>query len=462
MSALSSGQGFRKQYDWGLYPQTEDFLRRQINQFLKNNRFASDLAARIERETATRFFDWIDHIVLPENSVSGKEIEKLGFRLKSNIEAPPGARVLANPEAIFFPLIVSNERFAEIALKPERLDHFVQMTGRNLEIEGGIHAPYRKSVIYTQGNYVFSAVERRGYNGFVVPETVRDEKEYARALETFLCRERHFDDDEKGTVSTKKLMEQVSRGLARERLTDAFFRAERLFWERRNWAGQVQKARQDRLGLGWGNHDHHTYRSSRENFATLVGIFEYLGFVCREQFYAGEKAGWGAQILAHPVCNIVVFADVDISRGEKDEDFAHRGMEPSNKLATVGLWVALHGESLLQAGMHHLAARFDFERLRADLKRSNVNFMNPFSYFEFLKQAFSEPERWEVNKERLAALLRRGAVTKEQYNEFLRNGAVSGHLENIQRDHGFKGFNQESVSAILKATDPRKYLARGA
>ena len=30
---------------------------------------------------------------------------------------------------------------------------------------------------------------------------------------------------------------------------------------------RIQKRRQDLLGLGWANHDHHTFRSSRAHFA---------------------------------------------------------------------------------------------------------------------------------------------------------------------------------------------------
>ena len=77
------------------------------------------------------------------------------------------------------------------------------------------------------------------------------------------------------------------------RACDLFFRAERDYWQSRNRAAQIQKMRQDALGLGWANHDHHTYRSSREHFATLISIFEMMGFHCRERFYAGKEAGWG-------------------------------------------------------------------------------------------------------------------------------------------------------------------------
>ena len=65
------------------------------------------------------------------------------------------------------------------------------------------------------------------------------------------------------------------------------------YWTNRNRAARFQKGRQDALGLGWANHDHHTYRSSREHFPRLIAILEDLGFQCRERFYAGREAGWG-------------------------------------------------------------------------------------------------------------------------------------------------------------------------
>jgi hypothetical protein len=36
------------------------------------------------------------------------------------------------------------------------------------------------------------------------------------------------------------------------------------------------------------------------------------------------------------------------------------------------------------------------------------------------------------------------------------DGAIGSHLENLQRKAGFKGFNQQSVSVSIQATDPRK------
>ncbi|HHT9130028.1 MAG TPA: hypothetical protein ACFYEC_04085 [Candidatus Brocadiaceae bacterium] len=457
----STDSGFIHQFDWGLYPQAENFLFQYVEMFLKNNSFARKLSSRMEQETSTRFFDWIDHVVLPENVVSEKAIEEVGFQETDHIESPTGMRVFVHPMTVFFPILLSKGKFTEVALKPERLDHFIQVIGKGIPIEGDIDWPYRKAVISPQNDSVLSAVERRGYRGFLVPDKVSDTQEYRRVLETFFCRHRYFENPGEGMNVIQELIENMYKKLSPVRVTDAFFRVERVYWERRNRVGQIQKTRLDRLGLGWGNHDHHTYRSSRENFSRLIKIFETLGFMRREQFFAGEEAGWGAQILEHPQCNLALFADIDLLKEEKDTDFTRQGLKQTTHLGTVGLWVELHGESMLQAGLHHLAARFDFEKLRTDLKQQDITTMNPFSYFEFLKQAFTEGEIWSVDEKRLDILLEKSSITKTQYEMFLKNGAVGGHLENIQRSRGFKGFNQHSVSAIIKATDPRKYKTQG-
>ncbi len=459
----SSDCRFTSEFDWGLYPHAENILLQHIDVFLRNNDFACNLSLRMEQETSTRFFDWIDHVVLPENGVSAEAVKEAGFQEMDYIEAPIGMRVLMHPKTVLFPVLLSQKKIAEVALKPERLDHFIQVIGQNIPIEGDIYGHYRKAIIFTKGNYILSAVERSGYNGFCVSEKVTEDTwEYRQALETFICRQRYYKSLEEGMNATQKLIEDMCKKLTPSRVTDAFFKAERVYWERRNWAGQIQKARQDRLGMGWGNHDHHTYRSSRENFTRLIKIFETFGFICREQFFAGEEAGWGAQILEHPECNLVLFADIDLLKEERDVNFTRYGLKQTTHRGTVGLWVELHGESILQAGLHHLAARFDFEKLRTDLKQQNITTMKPFSYFEFLKQAFIEGEMWRADTARLDRLLAEGSVTKAQYELFLEDGAIGGHLENIQRTQGFKGFNQHSVSAIIAATDPRKYKVQGA
>jgi len=440
------GFAYAKKFDWKLYPKTEKFLQQQINTFLRNNKHAQKLAKRMQG-CSTSFIDWMDHIVLPKTYEP--KLKELGYK-KSKKEAPEGVRVYENQSSVFFPILIHKDTI-ECVLKPEVLNQFAK---------GKAFAPYRKAIVHKEGKNVLSAVERRGYGGFVVTEA-EDIPQYRQALQEFRKRKRRFKTDRQGIVYTQKQIHKVLKTLSPSRTADAFFRAEREYWQKRNRAGQVQKARQDALKLGWGNHDHHTYRSSRDNFMNLVSIFESMGFQCRERFYAGEQSGWGAQILEHPDCDIVLFCDVDLDKGDHHRDFAHRGFNHPTPLDTVGLWVALHGESVLQAGMHHLEARFNFNQLRRDLKKKKIDFMAPFSHFPFLKQAFSKGEQWTVEKARLDSLLKAKQISDKQYQRFRKQGAIGSHLENLQRRQGFKGFNQHSVSAIINLTDPLKQI-RGA
>jgi hypothetical protein len=261
---------------------------------------------------------------------------------------------------------------------------------------------------------------------------------------------------------TGRILKSAAGSLKSERLCDAFFRAERNHWQSSNRAGSLQAARQDRLGLGWGNHDHHTYRSSRESFLHLMEVFKTLGFERREKYYAGEAAGWGAQVLEHAACGLVVFADVDLHPDESQVDFPQQGLAHCKDLGTVGLWVGLHGESLLQAGLHHLAARFDFARLGPDLERQGAKVMAPFSDFAFLKQAFTSGEVQRVASARLDRLAAETSVTAEQRTKFQAAGAIGSHMEILERNQGFKGFNKSSVTKIIQATDPRMQSALGA
>ena len=450
-----------KDFDWETHQDLEKFVTGQVNLFLKGSKFANSLSERMLSETSTRFIDWIDHMALPEESVNVSELEGLGLVEDKSMEVRKGTRAFTHPRSYLFPILLSEGSKTVVALKPESLDDFLQVIGNGSHPEGKPFSAVRWATLNSEGNFTLTAIERRGYNGFL-EKPAEDVPAYLDALTRFYCRKREFEYDSEGMDYTLGMIKDSISKLDSARVSDAFFRAERAYWQRRNRAGQVQKARQDRLGLGWGNHDHHTYRSSRSNFTKMIGIFEAMGYSCREKYYAGDKAGWGAQILEHKTCNIVVFTDVDLAPEETSIDFSHKGLPPRNKLGTVGLWVGLHGESMLQAGMHHLEARFMFDRLKEHLEKQGVQVMAPFSYFDFLKQAFTQGDVWQVDRKRLDALMNSGSITKEQYEKFLKWGAIGSHMENLERDQGFKGFNKASVTKIISATDPRKQDLSGA
>jgi hypothetical protein len=63
-----------------------------------------------------------------------------------------------------------------------------------------------------------------------------------------------------------------------------------------------------------------------------------------------------------------------------------------------------------------------------------------------------------VKPERIAKLLSAGRITAAQAAHFREHGAIGSHLENLERNEGFKGFNQTGVSDIIHRTDPRTQM----
>ena len=82
--------------------------------------------------------------------------------------------------------------------------------------------------------------------------------------------------------------------------------------------------------------------------------------------------------------------------------------------------------------------------------------MKPLTDFDYLKQSFTEGETWQIDSRRIRAAVRRGVIDEEQASRFREQGSVGSHLEILQRDDGYKGFNQTGISEIIRATDPRR------
>jgi len=446
-----------EQFDWPLAYDAEKLLRRRMESFLERNGFARLLAGRMRRETGTDFFEWIDHLVLDPSEE--KPLRESGLE-EDRVETPGGERVLHHPRATLPRVVLAGEpgRMA-LALRPECVADFVAAHSLTGPIEGGPLARLRRVVVNEENGARLEAWERNACRGFVpAPLPSATLRKIVEAQDLWRTRPRHGASAAAGFKAARSVLEKTLELVGPDLACHLFFQEERRYWESRNRAAQVQKRRQDSLGLGWGNHDHHTFRCSREHFVDAIEFLSNLGLARRERFYAGAEAGWGAQVCEQSTAGIVVFADVDLRPEETEVDFSRRRLEAADGLGTVGLWVALHGESMLEAGMHHLEARFDFELAREQLQGQGVRTMEPFSNFEFLRQAFTEGERWPVRPERIEKLRQEGVLTREQAERFLREGALGSHLENLQRRGGFKGFNQKAVSVIISATDPRKSL----
>ncbi len=455
-----------QQVEWSRHPEAEAFLIKRLDLFVAEMPPLQAFSVQLYQRASGRLIDWLDHVVLADGEAIRGELAELGFEAE-DAPADPGDAVYWHPGAILPRVVLrgggqprgvapTGEMMAA-AIQVEEVSHFLAAQQVAATIEGSPLSPFRRARVWRDGGGREAlAVERRGYRGTLPTETAADYAgRYLNAQERWATRPRRFEDTREGMEQTLKLARSLAGELGADMAAWVAFAAERIYWQQRNRAGQAQKSRQDSLGLGWANHDHHTFRSSREVFSVLIQILETFGFQRRERFYAGKEAGWGAQVMEQPGCRFAVFADVDMAPEEVASDFTRQPLPPREELGTVGLWCALHGESMLTAGLHHLAGRFDFEAATAGLDGWGVKQLHPFSEFSYLRQAFTQGERWAVYADRLERLAAAGAIDEKQRARFAEQGAVGSHLENIQRGEGFKGFNQTAVSDIIRRTDPR-------
>lgn len=464
--AKTSTKRLLNQFQWEPQPRAAALIGEIVTDFLNRCPDAKRLSYRMLTETGTRFLDWIDHIQIPRDGPAGMAMRKrlvgVGFTSES-LPAPSDAQCLVNERGVFPRILLVEGGTTRVALKVEFVADFLAAHQvSDARVEGEPMGQFRIARVCSGRTCELLVVERHGYLGYVPP--IFDAGVAIKAMEhreNLRRRRRDFDDDADGFREATRVVDSAIADIGRDWTCDLWFAAEREYWMRRNHAGRVQFRRQEKLGLGWANHDHHTYRSSREHFPKLVGLWEKLGLRCRERFYAGRDDQWGAQVMEQPVTGVTTFNDVDMSPEELLGDFGHEGFKKKHRaLGTVGLWVGLHGEAVLQAGMHHLEAMFDWHALVAQLEtKAHVRTMDPFTTFPYLRQAFTEGERWRVPEQRIARLLGARLITPDQAESFRQVGAIGSHLENLERNDGFKGFNQQGVSEIINRTDPRRQVS---
>lgn len=439
---------------WVTQPAAAELVRQALARRLARVPACAALAGRLLEDIGVRLVDLLDFLALSD----GEEAD--AFRDGGWMPDPAQPGVWRNATGMFPAVLVDVSR-PGLGFRVEYLHEFVAAQGLEVPLEGALHAPFRRALAYTADGVDCWAIERRGATGFtpvsIAPAQLREAQ---LVLQAFRARRRVFDTLGPAYDHTEALVRAAVGTLGADWACWLWLRAEREYWESRTRAGRVQKARQDRHGIGWANQDHHTYDSSREWFHRCVGVLEMLGFECRELFYAGHAAGWGSQILEQPAVGSVIFADIDLAPEELDIDFAHLHLQPLPFLRRAGLWCALHGESMLDAGINHLECMYDHVRMQAGLEAAGVAFMEPFSDFPHLYQALTAGEWWPVDPARVDALEAAGLIDAAQAENFRLHGAIGSHLENLERNDGFKGFNQPGIDGVLRIIDPRRNMVR--
>lgn len=267
-------------FDWPLATRAEDGLRKILAEFLAGNSFARRLAERMREETGTDFFEWIDHFALgPEHE---EALMASGFVEEAGGETPDHQPVLAHPQATLPRVRLNRGRAHEpviVALRPESVADFVRCHSLRSEIVGEPFSRYRRVIVAREQGTSLKAIERHAYRGFVdAPLSAAELRGVVRARELWQTRPRLLGDEAEGFQVANEILSRMGELVDTALACQYFFEEERRYWESRNHAARVQKYRQDLLGLGWGNQDHHTFRSSRRHFADLVGFFLQLGF----------------------------------------------------------------------------------------------------------------------------------------------------------------------------------------
>jgi len=443
---------------WTPWPDAQSVVDDAVEVVKARSPWLRQFERALHAQTGEQLVRRIDHLALPAGQWANR-LGEAGFVI-DRADKPETAATHA--QAYVPKIYLCDDDSARCALAIDSLEGFIAGypgADASWAIEGAADAPLRRCRVAAESSIELWIVQRCGSAHWPSDDRTEAARAAARQhLETFRTRSRDETHLADRFSELRQLIEHTVQDLGQPWTAALFARAEREHWLAQTPSAQRQARRQDAWGLGWAHHDHHTYRCSRRWFAETVAVLELLGLAPRESFHAGNEAGWGAQVLEHPLVPFVVFSDVDLAPTELAGDFAHTGLAPADSLGTVGLWCGLHGESMFGAGLHHLAIHVDFDALSTMLEDDGIEVMPPFADIATLRQAFTVASPRPVAPKRLRRLVADSLIAVEQAELFEREGALGSHIELIERRQAYKGFHQQGVSVIIARTDPRTAL----
>ncbi len=439
----------QKDYRWERQPEAAAALSAWLADACTRSPSLTALHNRLLEAAGVRLRDIVDHIDT-SNTAELEQFSAAGWSVMAD-------NVWKNMSGLF-PAIVARGP-ETVWLRVEVVEDFLAANNISATIEGDPHGPFRRAIIANDAVRV-GVLERNGHPGYDVHAVAAATIRAARLhLQAFKARRRQFDTVAQGLIHAEALVDAAVGDIGPNWACDLWLKAERDFWMTRCPTGRVQKARQDAIGIGWCNIDHHTYDGSRAHYRHSIRILEKLGYERREMLYAGELAGWGSQVLEQPVIGSTIFADVDLAPHELTVDFAHEILPELPKHRRAGLLTELLGESILEAGLNHVAALYDHVLLHGQLVQQNISMMAPFTDWPHLYQALTEGDWCAVDPARVDRLEAGGHIGADEAERLRLEGSIVTHLENIERNDGYKGFNREGIDSVLRKLDPRAYLA---
>lgn len=368
-------------------------IQEQLDKFCASIPALAELETKIAQRTGSPLLDWVDALHLVAEPRRRAKWIDLGWLPSAD---RPDHEVLRFEGDELPPIVLHADLTARLDLRVQDLECFLAAHGLafNARIQGAPGSPLRRAAWAQNGLRTFGVVERRGTVEF---DPRRCEALDPARLELWTQqlrgRVRCPGDDAKGLDDLGRTLEEAAAELGQGPAASLFLSVEREYWQWRNQAARIQFRRQQGLGLGWGNHGKHIYRCSEELFGATQELFAKLGYV-----YKGDddrKHDVRRLELAHPASATRIVLETYL--GELG------GSDPQGP----GMWTALHGESLLQAGMH---------RLCAVLHRARAG------------ECVGGGELWTVDPQRVRALVRAGRIAAEEAEQLLERGAVGSEL----------------------------------
>src|SRR5260370_36249586 len=156
-----SAEGSQR-FDWPLANDAEAFLRDLIEAFLVKNSFARESAKRMRDETATDFFEWVDHIIIP--AAHEDSLRQAGFVCDSHAETTGGEAVYEHPRATLPSVLLrpnGQAGTATIALRPESVAEVLGRHSLTHEPESQPYLPHPPIGLGPDGGAPVVAIERR-------------------------------------------------------------------------------------------------------------------------------------------------------------------------------------------------------------------------------------------------------------------------------------------------------------
>lgn len=399
----------------------------ELNRFVERCAPAARVAAALRERAGLRLVDVVDFVQLPRAEGLEAELRLAGYAKRALAGLPAGAEGFAHAGAGLPAVALAPGGVTRVGIGVERVEGFLgAWRVADARVEGETWATVRRARAFASRENELWAIERHGDRALSAPAPDAAKGALAAGhLEALRGRERRWEDPFRGFEHTARLVDAAIADVGRDFACDLFFRAERAWWESRCAAGRARRARQDSIGIGWGNHERHVYRTSRRCCADLVALLERLGCRCaaREHMNGGGGADRGVVTLEQAAAGVRVEVEVEVSEEEARGDFAHEPLASRREAGPVELWCALHGESALGAGLYALGVRGVVSAG-----------MDVFTEMPGLKRAYEgEEEMWEVEEGRIGALVERGRLTREMAEEARGGGASGGRVEVVER-----------------------------